>query len=83
MNALAVATLLALGTGSVLAAGRVETDGLQFAQSFDQFIVKYRDGTAPRANAANLQRALDTAAGAAGNRAQGPRRRPRPGGACA
>jgi serine protease len=71
MNALAVATLLALATGSAMGAGRVEADGLQSAQSFDQFIVKYRDGSAPRADAANLQRALDHAASAVGNRAQG------------
>jgi serine protease len=61
MHALAVATLLALGTASAAAAGRLELTGLQSAEQHDQFIVKYRDGSAPRANAANLQRSLDAA----------------------
>jgi serine protease len=62
MHALAVASLLALGMGPAMAAGRVETSGLQSADRFDQFIVKYRDGSAPRASAAALQRSLDAAA---------------------
>jgi serine protease len=66
MHALAVAMLLALGTGSAAAAGRLELSGLQSAEQHDQFIVKYRDGSAPRANATNLQRSLDAAVLGAG-----------------
>ncbi len=58
---------LALGSGSAVAAGRVDTSGLQSAERFDQFIVKYRDGSAPRASAAAVQGRLDQAAGGIGN----------------
>jgi len=62
MHALAVATTLALTATAATAAGRVELSGLQSADRYDQFIVKYADDSAPRRNAASLQRALDTAA---------------------
>lgn len=57
-TALAVA-LTAGAAGSVAAAGRVDTAGLQSADqtSFDRFIVKYRDGTSAKA----LQNSLASA----------------------
>ena len=63
--AAAVAVALTAGvSGSVAAAGRVDTAGLRDADqtTFDQFIVKYRDGT----TAAAQQKQLAGAAGAAG-----------------
>jgi serine protease len=71
IHALAAATLLALGTGSAFAAGRLELSGLQSADTHQQFIVKYREGSPARASAAALQRKLDVAANGAGARAAG------------
>ena len=65
MHALAAATVLALGCAPAFA-GRVDASGLQSAERFDQFIVKYKDGSSPRANAANVQPSLDNAARAMG-----------------
>jgi serine protease len=69
-HALAAATAAVL-SASMFAApafaagqGRVYTDGLQSATSHDRFIVKYRDGSAARSNAAALQKSLDVAANA-------------------
>ncbi len=65
MHALAVATAIALSSmlaAPALAAGRVELGGLPSAEQHDRFIVKYRDGSAERANSAALQRTLDAAA---------------------
>src|SRR5688572_2553348 len=72
IHALAAGLLLALGTGSAVAGGRIDLSGLQSADRHDQFIVKYRDGSTTRANAGRLQQALDSAAqGAASNGALG------------
>ena len=72
IHALAAGLLLALGTGSAIAGGRIDLSGLQSADRHDQFIVKYRDGSTTRGNAARLQQALDSAAqGAASNRTLG------------
>src|SRR5688500_17260188 len=71
IHALAAATLLVLGTGSPLAAGRLELSGLQSADTHQQFIVKYRDGSPARANSVALQRKLDSAASGAGAAASG------------
>src|SRR5688572_10224058 len=62
MHALAVATLCAiagLAGGPAAAAGRVELSGLPSAAQHDQFIIKYREGSTARANAAQVQDALD------------------------
>ncbi len=55
----ALAAIVALGTfaGSA-SAGDVSTAGLRDGQTYDRFIVKYRDGSAARANSATLQRSL-------------------------
>jgi serine protease len=71
IHALAAATLLVLGTGSAFAAGRLELSGLQSADTHQQFIVKYRDGSPARGSATALQRKLDLAASGAGARAVG------------
>ena len=71
IHALAAATLLALGTGSAFAAGRLELSGLQSADTHQQFIVKYRDGSPARASSAVLQRKLDAAARGSGATAPG------------
>jgi serine protease len=59
-------------------AGKVYTGGLQSASSHDRFIVKYREGSAQRADVAKvkaeLSRASVAAAGAAGPRVQHVRR---------
>lgn len=65
LTALTAATavaIAALASGAASAAGRVDTSGLQSAQQFDRFIVKYRDGSAERTDAARLGTALSTAA---------------------
>ena len=83
-HALAAATAAAL-SASLFAApafaaggGRVYTGGLQSGPSHDRFIVKYRDGSAQRADVAKvkaeLSRASTAAAGAAGARLQHVRR---------
>ncbi|WP_417498540.1 S8 family serine peptidase [Lysobacter niastensis] len=66
IHALAAGLLLALGTASAVAGGRVDLSGLASAERYDQFIVKYRDGSTTVGNAARLQGALDTAAHGAG-----------------
>ncbi|PPJ41746.1 MULTISPECIES: S8 family peptidase [unclassified Pseudoxanthomonas] len=55
----ALAAIVALGAfaGSA-SAGDVSTAGLRDGQTYDRFIVKYRDGSAARANSATLQRSL-------------------------
>lgn len=68
-HALATATVVAISMGFAVpafAAGRVDLSGLQSAkqQSFDRFIVKYRDGSSERANTAALKTALGSAASA-------------------
>ena len=64
MNTLAVATSLVLaGLSSTAVAGKANLAGLAGQSQHDRFIVKYRDGTAPRANAANVQSSLVRAAG--------------------
>ncbi len=65
LNALTAATLLAVSTlaaGTASAAGRVDVSGLQSAQQFDRFIVKYRDGSAEQADAARVTTSLKSAA---------------------
>ncbi|ROU07455.1 S8 family peptidase [Lysobacter enzymogenes] len=63
-HALAAATLAALScvAMSASAADRINLAALANADAHDQFIVKYRDGSAARSNAANLSRSLDNAA---------------------
>lgn len=55
----ALAAIVSLGAfaGSA-SAGDVSTAGLRDGQTYDRFIVKYRDGSAARANSATLQRSL-------------------------
>lgn len=64
LHALAAATAVALSSLVALPAhaGRVDLDGLDSATQHDKFIVKYREGSAERLNAASLQRSLDAAA---------------------
>jgi serine protease len=67
-HALALATAVALAaTAPAFAAGdgTANLSTLQPGQTHDRFIVKYRDGSAPQANAATVQRSLDGAATAA------------------
>ena len=78
IHALAVATAVVVaGTATgAFAAERVNLGGLQNAQKFDRFIVKYRDGSVERRSAASVQKALSAAAnnaiGAAGQGAAAP-----------
>lgn len=65
LHALAVATTIALSSLTalpVLSAERVDLSGLQSDTSFDQFIVKYRDGSSQRTSATTLQSSLSKAA---------------------
>ena len=65
MHALAAATAVALSSMvamSATAAERINLSGLQSSQTFDQFIVKYRDGSSQRADTAQLKASLDKAA---------------------
>ena len=67
--AAAVAVALTAGfSGSVAAAGRVDTAGLHAADqsSFDQFIVQYREGTSAAAQQKNLAGASNAAGKAVG-----------------
>ncbi|MGO1071351.1 S8 family serine peptidase [Lysobacter sp. CA199] len=61
-HALAAATVAAVScvAASAYAADRVNLAALANAQQNDEFIVKHRDGTAARSNAATLQNALNT-----------------------
>jgi len=69
-HALAAATAAALSatllSASALAAGQglVNTAGLESGASNDRFIVKYKDGSSQRSNAAALNRSLNAAANA-------------------
>lgn len=57
---LATALLLAVGlSASPAFAGKMVTSGLQSQQEFDQFIVKYRDGSVERRNVNALNRGLE------------------------
>lgn len=69
LRALAVATTLAISSmcaSTALAAGRVDLSGLQAPQqnTFDRFIVKYREGTSERNDAASLGSSLRSASSA-------------------
>ena len=68
LHALAAATAVALSSliAAPAHAGRVDLDGLESATQHDRFIVKYRDASAPRLDAASLQRSLDAAASRGG-----------------
>ena len=63
VHALAAAATLALSCLAAPAiAGHADLDGLQSAESFQQFIVKYREGAPERADPALRARGLDAAA---------------------
>src|SRR5688500_8977423 len=65
LHALAVATTIALSSMvalSATAAERINLSGLEAAQTYDRFIVKYRDGSSQRADTAQLKASLDKAA---------------------
>ncbi|MEH6421132.1 S8 family serine peptidase, partial [Pseudomonas sp. CGJS7] len=66
VNVLAVATALVLAgsAGSAFAAGRVNLSGLQTANKFDRFIVKYQNGSSEQRSVANVQSALSSAGAA-------------------
>ena len=66
----ALAAMFALGAvaGSA-SAGDVSTAGLRDGETYDRFIVKYRDGSTARASSATLQRSL---VGAVSRAALGP-----------
>ncbi len=64
LHVLAAATAVAISSMAVLPAlaeGRIDTSGLQSPtqQTFDRFIVKYREGSEPRANVAQVQGSLN------------------------
>ncbi|MGH8032565.1 MAG: S8 family peptidase [Luteimonas sp.] len=64
LHALAAATAVALSSmlaAPAMAAGRVDTSGLQTAASHDQFIVKYANGSPQHVNVANAKGALNRA----------------------
>jgi serine protease len=64
MNSLAAATALALSLVAAPAfAGRADLSGLKSAEQFDQFIVKYKDGSAAKRDIAALNLGLQEAAG--------------------
>ena len=60
--ALGVAILLVIGHAPAYAAGRADLRGLGSDTAFDQFIVKYRDGSAERSDSAVIDRGLLRAA---------------------
>ncbi len=67
LHVLATATAIAISSLCVvpaISAERVNLSGLQSAdqQTFDRFIVKYRDGSGQRASTAQLQNSLNSAA---------------------
>src|SRR5688500_3351709 len=65
MHALAAATAVAISTLAAPAfAGKVELDGLQSAKTHDQFIVRYREGSAERKDVGKAKGALHRAAAA-------------------
>ncbi|MFZ2753057.1 MAG: S8 family peptidase [Lysobacteraceae bacterium] len=57
-------------SGTALAAERVSISGLSNNEPVDGFIVRYRDGSASKANVATQQRSLDQAASTAFGRAK-------------
>ena len=65
LHVLASATAIAISTmcAPAMAAGRVDVSGLHSPEqkSFDRFIVKYRDGSSERSNAASLNNSLRSA----------------------
>jgi serine protease len=61
IHALAAATMLALSIGPAFAGG-ADLSGLQTAEEFDQFIVKYKDGSSAKRDAAALNLGLRNAA---------------------
>jgi len=62
-HALAVATALALSAVAAPAfAGRADLSGLQSAEEFDQFIVKFKDGSSAKRDLAALNQGLRNAA---------------------
>jgi len=69
-HALSIATAIALSSAlsapALAQQARVNLSGLDAQAGTDRFIVKYKDGSAQRANAATLQRSLSTAAKTAG-----------------
>jgi len=66
LNLLALATALSLGTLAPEAqAGQVNLAGLQSAARHDQFIVKYREGSAKAASTSRIDDSLKRASGAA------------------
>ncbi|UOF13708.1 S8 family serine peptidase [Lysobacter capsici] len=72
-HALAVATALVLAStaGSAFAAERINLSGLQTAQKFDRFIVKYSNNSVERSSAANVQKALNAAANSTAGKTRG------------
>lgn len=64
VRAIAAATAVAVSlmVAGPAIAGQVNLDGLQTADTHDQFIVRYRDGSAERASVANARAALQRAA---------------------
>ncbi|MBC7991555.1 MAG: S8 family serine peptidase, partial [Luteimonas sp.] len=65
LHALAVATTIALSSMvalSATAAERINLSGLEAAQTYDRFIVKYRDGSSQRTDTVQLKASLDKAA---------------------
>ena len=69
-HALSIATAIALSSAlsapALAQQARVNLSGLDAQAGTDRFIVKYKDGSAQRANAATLQSSLSTAAKTAG-----------------
>ncbi|MGH8076939.1 MAG: S8 family peptidase, partial [Lysobacter sp.] len=72
-HALAAATVTALScvVAAPAFAGKVELAGLQSADSHNQFIVRYRTGSAERADVTKAKGALNRAAATAGGKALG------------
>ncbi|MGO4775306.1 S8 family serine peptidase, partial [Lysobacter sp. 2RAB21] len=72
-NALAVATMLALGAGSASAADRADLRSLDAdgSQSFGRLLVTYKPGTAPRRDSGSFNQAIGAAASATSNRLGG------------
>jgi serine protease len=66
INTLVIATSLALGSSFAMAApnvpaSKVNMGAINTDTQFNQFIVKYKDGTGPSKNVKELQKALDSA----------------------
>lgn len=69
-RALVIALSAVCLSGTALAAERVSISGLSNNEPVDGFIVRYRDGSASKANVATQQRSLDQAASTAFGRAK-------------